>query len=57
MKENHVLWIILVAGLLLIILNFVFTADKMESGFWLRIASSVLVALAMIFTLRGRKKN
>lgn len=48
---------IIIASLVLIILNFTFaTSDESNWGFWMRILSSVLIILAMILTIRDRKK-
>ncbi len=41
----------------LIICNFIFTGDSMDTGFWLRIASSLLLVVAMLFTIEERKKK
>jgi len=56
MKKNLPL-ILIIVSIILIILNFIFTSDTMDIGFWLRILSSGLLILAMIFTIRDRKKK
>jgi asparagine N-glycosylation enzyme membrane subunit Stt3 len=57
MKKDNLPLIIIIASLILIILNFIFTSDEMNSGFWMRIIGSVLLILAMILTIRDRKRN
>jgi len=56
MKQKFPLILIWIS-IILIILNFIFTSDNMDTGFWLRIVTSVLLILAMIFTIRDRKKQ
>ena len=56
MKQNFPFILILIS-IILIILNFIFTSDNMDIGFWLRIVTSVLLILAMILTIRDRKKQ
>ncbi|QAA82558.1 hypothetical protein EI546_12885 [Aequorivita sp. H23M31] len=57
MKEVNLPTILIVVSFLLIILNFIFTSDEMNSGFWFRIISSVVLILAMFLTIRGRKNK
>ena len=57
MKKNNLPLILIIVSFILIILNFIFTSDEMNFGFWLRIISSVLLILAMFFTIRERKKQ
>jgi uncharacterized protein (DUF983 family) len=56
LKDNFPL-ILIIVSFILITLNFIFTSDEMNSGFWLRIAVSVLLILAMVLTIRDRKKQ
>ena len=57
MKKDNFPLIIIIVSFILIILNFIFTSDEMNLGFWLRIISSILLILAMYFTIRERKKT
>lgn len=57
MKKDNLPLIIIIVSFLLIILNFIFTSDEMNLGFWLRIILSILLILAMYFTIRERKKQ
>ena len=57
MKKENLPLIIIIASLILIVLNFIFTSDEMDLGFWMRILSSGLIILAMLLTIRGRKKQ
>lgn len=57
MKKDNLPLIIIIVSFLLIILNFIFTSDEMNLGFWLRIILSILLILAMYFTIRERKKT
>lgn len=57
MKKDNLPVIIIIISLILIILNFIFTSNEMNAGFWLRIATCVFLILAMIFTIRERKKQ
>ncbi len=54
MKNNKLPIILIIASLALLIVNFVDTSDAKDEGFWLRISSSVLLIIAMVFTI---KKN
>jgi len=56
MKKENLPLIIIIASLLLIILNFIFTSNETNHGFWMQISSSVLLIFAMIVTIRDRKK-
>ena len=47
--------ILIVASSILIAINFLFAEEK-DWGFWLRILSSVLVIIAMLFTLKANRK-
>ncbi len=49
--------ILIIASFILIILNFIFASHNINSGFWMRIIGSVLLILAMILTIRDRKKQ
>jgi len=57
MKKENLPLIIIIASLILIILNFIFTSDEMDIGFWLRIVSSGFIILAMFLTISERKKR
>jgi len=57
MTKNKLPLIVIIASFVLIILNFVFTSDKMNFGFWLRIISSLLLIIGMFLTKRERKKG
>lgn len=57
MKKKNLPLILIIVSVILIILNFIFTSDEMNLGFWLRISSSGFLILAMIFTIRERKKQ
>jgi asparagine N-glycosylation enzyme membrane subunit Stt3 len=57
MKKDNLPLILIIACVVFIILNFIFTSDEMNSGFWLRIISSLLGILAMFLTIRERKKQ
>ena len=57
MKKNNLPLILIIVSFMLIILNFIFTSDEMNSGFWLRITGSVLLIIAMALTIRDRKKR
>ena len=48
--------LLIIASSILIIINFI-TSEKIDSGFWMSISSSVLVILAMILTIKGQKNN
>jgi len=57
MNKKNLPLIIIVVSVILIVLNFIFTSDEMNLGFWLRVSSSGFIILAMIFTIRDRKKQ
>ncbi|HKJ79908.1 MAG TPA: hypothetical protein VKA10_10245, partial [Prolixibacteraceae bacterium] len=57
MKKDNLPLILIIACVVFIILDFIFTSDEMNSGFWLRIISSLLGILAMFLTIRERKKQ
>ena len=57
MNKNNLPLILIILSFILIILNFIFTSDEMNAGFWLRVSGSVLLILAMIFTIRDKKKQ
>jgi len=57
MKKDNLPLILIIVSFILIILNFIFTSDEMNSGFWLRITGSVLLIIAMALTIRDRKKR
>lgn len=49
--------LLIIASAVLIILNFIFTADKMDLGFWLRTSSSAVLIVAMALIIRKREKQ
>jgi len=57
MKKDTLPLILIIVSFVLIILNFIFTFEEMKSGFWLRVTGSVLLILAMVLTIRDRKKQ
>ncbi len=57
MTKKNLPLIVIIASFVLIILNFVFTSDEMNSGFWLRIISSLLLIIGMYLTIKERKKG
>jgi asparagine N-glycosylation enzyme membrane subunit Stt3 len=57
MTKKNLPLIVIIASFVLIILNFVFTSDEMNSGFWLRIISSLLIIIGMYLTIKERKKG
>lgn len=48
--------LIILSGIL-IVLNFILESEGMDFGFWMRISSSALLILAMIFTIRAQKQE
>ena len=57
MKKYNLALILIIVSFILIILNFIFTSDEMNLGFWSRITGSVLLIIAMALTIRDRKKR
>ena len=57
MKKENFPFIIIIASFLLIALNVIFTSDKMDLGFLLRILSSGLLIIASFLTIRHRKRQ
>jgi asparagine N-glycosylation enzyme membrane subunit Stt3 len=57
MKKHNLPLFLIIVSFILIILNFIFTSDEMNSGFWLRITGSVLLIIAMALTIRDKKKR
>ena len=57
MKKENLPLIIIIVSIILIGLNFIFTSDEMDVGFWLRVTSSIFLIVAMVITIRERKKN
>ncbi len=55
-KENLSLILIILSSML-IVLNFIFTSDEMDFGFWMRIVSGILLIITMIITIRDRNKK
>ncbi len=56
MKKTVLPIILIVASVILIIVNIV-TSEAFDRGFWMRNLSSVLLIVAMIFTIRSMKSN
>lgn len=54
--KKHIPLIVIIASAILIIINFV-RAEQIDNSFWMNISSSVLVIIAMLWTLKGRKKS
>ena len=54
MKKNLPL-IVIIASVLVTVAHFIFT-EKFDRGFWLPVTSSALVIIAMVLTIRERKK-
>jgi len=48
--------LLIIASSILIAINILFSEEK-EWGFWLRILSSILVIIAMIFTLKEKNSG
>lgn len=57
MKNKNLPLILIIVSVILIVLNFIFTSDEMDLGFWLRVSSIGFLILAMIFTIRDRRKT
>ena len=57
MKKENLPLIIIIVSIILIGLNFIFTSDEMDVGFWLRVTSSIFLIVAMVITIRERKKK
>jgi asparagine N-glycosylation enzyme membrane subunit Stt3 len=57
MNKDNLPFILIIASVILIILNFIFTSDEMDIGFWMRILSSGLLILAMYITIRNKKNE
>jgi asparagine N-glycosylation enzyme membrane subunit Stt3 len=57
MKKDNLPLILIIVCVVFIILNFIFASNEMSAGFWLRIISSMLGILAMVLTIRERKKQ
>jgi hypothetical protein len=48
--------IVIIASSLLVIVN-VATTDEFDNGFWMQSLSSILLIVAMLFTLKSRTKK
>ncbi|APG65957.1 hypothetical protein LPB136_11545 [Tenacibaculum todarodis] len=57
MKKNNLPVILIIISTVLIILNFMFTSDDMNLGFWLRILGSVFLIITMLLVIRNRKQQ
>jgi uncharacterized protein (DUF983 family) len=56
MKKENIPLIIIIVSFILIVANII-TSEKIDSGFWMRILSSVLLIIAMFITIQDRKKQ
>jgi len=56
MKKKDIPLTIIFVSFILILTNIIMS-DKIDTGFWLRITSSVFLILAMFLTIRERKKQ
>jgi hypothetical protein len=56
MKKKDIPLIIIFVSFILILANIIMS-EKIDTGFWLRIISSVFLILAMFLTIRDRKKQ
>ena len=56
MKKKDIPLIIIFVSFILIVANIIMS-EKIDTGFWLRIISSVFLILAMFLTIRERKKQ
>lgn len=54
--KKHIPLVVIIASAILIIINFV-RAEQIDNSFWMNISSSVLVIIAMLWTLKGREKS
>jgi ribose/xylose/arabinose/galactoside ABC-type transport system permease subunit len=57
MKKDNLPLILIIGSLILFVLNFIFTSDEMNSRFWMKIISNLLLILAMLLIIRDRKKH
>jgi len=57
MKNKTLPLALIFFSLILILLNFILQGNELDTGFWMRISSSVLLILAMLVTLHGQKKQ
>ena len=56
MNQKNLPFILIIISVILIILNII-TTDYNSKGFWLRIASSVLLIIAMALVIKERNKG
>ena len=56
MKKSLLPIILIVASVILIIVNIV-TSEAYDRGFWMRNVSSILLIVAMLFTLKSMKEK
>lgn len=56
MIKTYFPYILISICIILIILNFVFTAHDMNIAFWLRNLTNLLVITSMVLTIQKRKK-
>jgi hypothetical protein len=56
MKKSLLPILLIVASIILIIVNIV-TSEAYDRGFWFRNLSSILLIVAMIFTIRSQRQK
>lgn len=56
MKNNKLPIILIIASIVLLVINFI-DSDTTDKGFWMRIASSLLLILAMILTIKNKNNE
>lgn len=56
MKKTDIPSLIMIVSFILILVNIIIS-EKFDTGFWLRITSSIFLIIAMFITIRERKKN
>jgi hypothetical protein len=54
--KKHLPLILIIASAILIVINFV-KAEQIDNSFWMNISSSVLLIIAMLWTLKAREKR
>lgn len=54
--KKHLPLILIIASAIIIVINFV-KAEQIDKSFWMHIGSSVLVIIAMLWTLEEREKS
>ena len=56
-KMKNLPVILIVLSVVLIILNFIFTSDEMNLGFWLRTLGSASLIISMLIVIKQRKRQ